>query len=363
MPIQEHFEIVRQGTEAVNKWRYLNPFVNLDLYEADLSNINLKGADLKNVNLMKANLYQANFQNADLSESNLQYANLQESNLNGTNLKKTDLSHAKLNKSSLIYTILFQATLLNTDLSEADLTHADLRYARFGCVNLSSTIMKWCICKNVSWENIDLSEVKELDTLIHDGPSSISIDTLEKSRGKVSETFLKGCGVSTEFISYIPSLFATSDARYYSCFICYSHSDHTFAHKLANSLQDYGIRVWLDKNDLQPGESISSQIETGIQDSDKLIVILSEESLKSEWVHHEIARALSIEKRTGKNVLFPIALDDSISNISINIMGKLRERFILNIDDWSNKNTYKSFLSRLAKSLIVSAARDVVEAK
>lgn len=363
MPIPEHFEIVKRGAEALGEWRYHNPYVSLNLYEADLSNLDLQGADLNNINLMKANLSRANFEGADLSESNLQYADLREANLNGANLRKTDLSHANLHRASLIYTLLLQSTLLNTDLSEADLTHADLRYARFGGGSLSSARLKWCICKNVSWENIDLSSAKELETIIHDGPSSIGIDTLEKSKGKIPEQFLRGCGIGSEFISYIPSLFAKSEASYYSCFISYTQSDYQFAHKLASSLQDYGIRVWLDKYDLLPGNDIKTQVESGIQDSDKMIVILSKESLKSEWVQLEIDKALSIEKRTGKKVLFPITIDDAIFESTPESMKKLGEYFILKADDWTNKTAYKSILSRLAKSLIVSAARNVVEAK
>jgi hypothetical protein len=52
----------------------------------------------------------------------------------------------------------------------------------------------------------DLSTVKGLDEVHHLEPSTVGIDTLYKSRGRIPEAFLRGCGVPDEFIAHIPAL-------------------------------------------------------------------------------------------------------------------------------------------------------------
>ncbi len=53
---------------------------------------------------------------------------------------------------------------------------------------------------------IDLSAAKGLETVVHRKPSTIGIDTIYKSRGRIPEVFLRGCGVPDDFIAYIGSM-------------------------------------------------------------------------------------------------------------------------------------------------------------
>src|SRR6266487_1799402 len=47
MANQEHVEILKQGVEAWNRWRVINPWTQPDLNGADLSRINLSEAYLQ----------------------------------------------------------------------------------------------------------------------------------------------------------------------------------------------------------------------------------------------------------------------------------------------------------------------------
>ena len=51
--------------------------------------------------------------------------------------------------------------------------------------------------------DIDLSQVNELDALKHNGPSSIGIDTLYKSHGRIPDKFLRDLGVPQEVIAHL----------------------------------------------------------------------------------------------------------------------------------------------------------------
>jgi hypothetical protein len=81
-----------------------------------------------------------------------------------------------------------------------------------------------------------LSTIKGLETVIHDGPSTIGIDTLYNSQGKIPEVFLRGCGVPENLIIYLPSLVEQA-IKFYSCFISYSHTDKVFAQRIHDTLQ------------------------------------------------------------------------------------------------------------------------------
>jgi len=60
-------------------------------------------------------------------------------------------------------------------------------------------------------------------------------------------------------------------------FISYKHRDaKSFAENLAGSLRAYEANIWLDQDEMLPGDSILRGIETGIQSSIDAIVILSQ---------------------------------------------------------------------------------------
>jgi len=119
-----------------------------------------------------------------------------------------------------------------------------------------------------------------LETIVHKGPSSIDIHTIYESRGKIPEVFLRGCGVPDEFITFIASLVG-SPIRYHTCFISYSSQDQEFAERLHADLQAKGVRCWFATEDLKIGDKFQEKIEESIPLHDKLLLVLSENSVRS----------------------------------------------------------------------------------
>jgi hypothetical protein len=79
------------------------------------------------------------------------------------------------------------ADLSELSLVRANLTWANLRGADLSGATLTGACVGWTILGN-----IDLSIAKGLHTVRHDGPSTIGIDTLYKSGGKIPDIFLRG---------------------------------------------------------------------------------------------------------------------------------------------------------------------------
>src|SRR5208337_248617 len=130
---------------------------------------------------------------------------------------------------------------------------------------------------------------------------TVGIDTIYKSRGKIPDAFLRGCGVPDGFIAYIGSMVGRP-IEFYSCFISYSTHDQEFAKRLHADLQAKGVRCWFAPEEMKAGHKLDEQIDEAIRLHDKLLLILSEHSMSSEWVKTEIANAREREKKEGKHL-------------------------------------------------------------
>jgi len=227
----EHLEILKQGVEQWNKWKKEHPEVEPDLSRVNLREAKLHGVDLRAAKLDKTNLDRANLSGADLSEADLSLADLVEADLSGAdlsdadlglaNLSKADLRRADLSGADLRFAYLLRANLGQANLSGADLGFADLGGANLGQANLRQANLPradlWAanlggtdFTEAHAWAtifaNVDLSAAKGLETVIHEGPSTIGIDAIYKSHGKIPEAFLRGCGVPDNLIKYMHSL-------------------------------------------------------------------------------------------------------------------------------------------------------------
>src|SRR5712692_10342077 len=94
------------------------------------------------------------------------------------------------------------------------------------------------------------------------------------------------------------------------CFVSYSSLDRPAAERLANALGERGLDVWIDNLQILPGDSLVQKIfEEGLKDCRVFIVLLSPNSVKSEWVKHELDVAL-INRLKKITRVIPVIVDD-----------------------------------------------------
>jgi hypothetical protein len=74
-----------------------------------------------------------------------------------------------------------------------------------------------------------------------------------------------------------------------------SHSDHDrrFAAALVRVLQHYDIQVWYSRRNIVGAQQWHDQIGTALRRCDWFAIILSPNSVQSEWVKHELLFALN----------------------------------------------------------------------
>lgn len=129
-------------------------------------------------------------------------------------------------------------------------------------------------------------------------------------------------------------------------FISHSSKDRDFVVRLSNDLLDAGHQVWYSGWEIKVGQSIPKKINEGLAESSHLAVVLSPNSIASDWVQKELNSTLMEQLNKQKIVILPILY------LPCEIPMLLRD--ILYAD--MSKN-YRAGLDRLLEALAESPTR------
>ncbi len=371
MADEEHLKILRQGVGVWNRWRREHHDTRPDLSRADLRRVHLRGADLWRANMQQANisgadLIRAELGGADFTEANLRGATLIGAHLFEADFFEADLSEADLREADLWKAYLWKANLRSAslfvaNLSGAVLIRADLRGADLSHARLHGTLLA----------DLDLSEVRGLETTNHLGPSTIGADTLQRSQGEIPESFLRGCGLSDweieaarlyrpglshkeigDILDNIHDMRARRPIQVSSLFISYSHADSSFVDHMEPYLNEQGIRFWRDSHHTTSGR-LEKQIDRAMRHNPTVLLVLSAHSVQSDWVEHEASLARELEQELGRDVLYPVALDDTwkTGRWPERLRDPMREDHILDFSAWEDEAVFGRMVTRLIEGL------------
>jgi hypothetical protein len=346
MANKEHVRRLREGVAVWNSWRYDNREIRPDLSNVDIGAADLQAANLVWTNLQNSNLAGATLDHADLSHSKLDHVNLSGGMMRAVLLGATSLKHANLSQARLINTIFDVADLTGANLDGATLYGTNFKKTRMKDVDLSHSDLR-----NTIFADVDLSTVIGLETCRHTGPSIVDHRTLQKST-EVPLVFLRGIGLPENLIDYLPSIF-NIPILHHSCFISYSTKNQDFADHLYSGLQNKGVRCWFAPHDMPIGGIILDEIDSAIRLRDKVLLILSEHSIKSDWVEDEVTKAFEEERKHNKTLLFPIRLDDAVMDTNEAWAAKLRARHIGDFTRWKEHDEYQKSFARVLRDLTV----------
>jgi TIR domain len=128
--------------------------------------------------------------------------------------------------------------------------------------------------------------------------------------------------------------------------------DDAFVRRLYADLQSNNVRCWFAPEDLKWGEKIRHGIDEAIRFHDKLLLILSKQSVASGWVEHEVKMALAKERKEKRVVLFPVRVDNAVLESPFSWATEIRrERNIGDFTHWKNHDEYQKAFSRLLRDL------------
>ena len=130
--------------------------------------------------------------------------------------------------------------------------------------------------------------------------------------------------------------------------------------KLSKALSAKGVKTWLAQKDVLGGRKLHEQLKAGIRQMDKLLLVLSEASIKSNWVGTEVLEARQRERVERMSILFPIRLVDytKLSELELfdadegrDLGREIRQFPINDFSGWQDDALFEAELSRLLEAL------------
>jgi hypothetical protein len=92
-------------------------------------------------------------------------------------------------------------------------------------------------------------------------------------------------------------------------FVSYASADSAVAAMIVEGLRSRNLNVWLDADELPPGDHWSESIHTTITASAYFLLLLSKHSVQSSWIAHEVEGVLK-ELQSRDVTFLPVLLED-----------------------------------------------------
>ncbi|MEM8488496.1 MAG: toll/interleukin-1 receptor domain-containing protein, partial [Bacteroidota bacterium] len=308
----------------------------------------------------------AEMTSAVLVEASVRYANLRDADLSCAELTETDFYMSKLDNANLTEAVLSGARLKRTSMMNCSLYESVLYEAFFDATKLTGASLESAHLGETLFINVDLSQVKDIDLCKHQGPSILDNKTLAKSLN-LSPSFLRGCGLTdwqieeirllrpdlsnseiNDIIYHIYDLRANQSIQIAPMFISYSHADKEFVDEIGKLLTEKGVRYWRDIHEMKAGR-LEKQVDRAMKLNDLVLIVLSEESVSSDWVEYEAKKARRLEKESGKDVIVPIALDDAWKKCRWpeRLRAQIEEYQVLDFSAWKDEAKLKKQFASL----------------
>ena len=78
----------------------------------------------------------------------------------------------------------------------------------------------------------------------------------------------------------------------FDVFLSHHSGDKPWVIALKSALAERGVKVWLDRDEIRPGDLFIDALEQGVEQSRTVALIVSPEAVKSAWVKQEYQRAM-----------------------------------------------------------------------
>lgn len=101
-------------------------------------------------------------------------------------------------------------------------------------------------------------------------------------------------------------LYNFNDSQPPYVFISHSGRDKEFASTLTKDLEKRGVKVWMSEMNIKVGDSIPQKINDALEKCNFFVIILSNDSVNSEWVKRELSSAFIEELEQRSIAILPV---------------------------------------------------------
>ena len=401
-----HLKLLSLGAKTWNEWRSENQDQSPDLSSLDLTGMDLQGYDLSCSNLIKSNLTCANLQDTNLSQALLNHSILSKSNLCGADLSSANLSdviaeHTKMNEAKLKNAYLSRSNFSFSEFYRVTATYIECRDtifhgARFYHLHLSDSDLAKSSLEAATFIECELKRVNltesnlNMTTFIRSALIDLNIDSTFFCFTSLIDSIINGL-INSEKMYPLNEIYIDSNTidksihlpqkiiNYSSfkkhsttdeididlsgtdIFISYSQIDHIFVTKLVDDLKKLGANCWHGANDLNAGDNLRETIKDVINNCNYFLLVISNNSISSNWVSYEIKLAHEVKTRKEKSrLIVPISIvkQEDLKNWEViitqsgkNLAYDIKESYIEDFHEWQNDAKYKISLQKLTNSL------------
>jgi class 3 adenylate cyclase len=135
---------------------------------------------------------------------------------------------------------------------------------------------------------------------------------------------LKGIAEPVPVYTIAPPAISSTTGK--KVFVSYrvAEPDLSLAHEFYRALSDRGYEAFMAGESLRLGQNWAQRIETELQQCDYFLLLLSEQSARSEMVTEEVGRAKALREQYGKPTILPIRVNfPRQSALNYNLQGYL----------------------------------------
>jgi uncharacterized protein YjbI with pentapeptide repeats len=356
-------------------------FSGLRLEGLRIPRASLVGCSFANCEFQDCILAAADFRDCDLASATFNRCNAIEINLEGANLRSAKILEAAFGEADMFRACLADAEircnargsfLVRADLSGTLFYGATLSGCHFGFNAIHATSFVLCDLADVHLTapcDVDRTSVERslrpMAQLIVDRerlPERDREQIVTAASHSLAECqlFFTNLGVDQGLVESESLGLLSAWLRQPSTFISYSSADEQFAAALHDQLVAAGIDTWFAPDDMRGGRMIHEQVVEEIRKRDRVILVLSESSLASNWVATELRETLASEATSHVRKLFPIRVVDIDvlkswelfdADSGQDLARLVRQYHIPDFSGWRNALVLGEAVTRLARHL------------
>jgi len=139
----------------------------------------------------------------------------------------------------------------------------------------------------------------------------------------------------------------------FDVFLSHNSIDKPWVVRLKDDLIRYGLSVWLDKDEIRPGDLFAEALEAALENCKAIALIISPQAMDSGWVKEEYYRALSLSKDKQLPLqLIPVILREA------EVPGFVKSR---NWIDFRNESKYSENVWQLVWGILGDKPAEVID--
>lgn len=176
---------------------------------------------------------------------------------------------------------------------------------------------------------------------------SIEVKNSKQLAGKLSEIFLSKNIIPIDRVDNQLKETISRKLPQSTIFISHSSVDKPFVRKLETELsKDKSLKFWIDENEILAGKDIQKSISESLKKTDYLLLIISDNSAKSNWVNFEVSQFVGFAENE-KIIPIVISKGQKFSEPIDNLVRRLKYLDFSDNNNWDkNINAIKAALSQ-----------------